>query len=226
MKAALILLLFALIAVALPSGALAEGWTPIERVRVVDGDTVDVDGVRIRLNGIDAPEWRQPGGEAATVALAAIIGAGDAIACRTLDVDRYGREIGACRVRGGRLAGTVDINEAMVVEGHAWAFVRYDARYAPSERAARIAGVGLWGTGNAVAPWDWRAARRARHAAANDNAPTFVTDETAASDCAVKVSRAGIAHDKTSPWYGRLKRFACFSDIEAALGAGARKPAI
>lgn len=182
---------------------------PASLVRVVDGDTLSIDGVIWRLEGIDAPEVRQAGGTEATIFLAGLVH-GREVICRELDRDRYGRLIGACTADG------VGVNAAMVASGHAWAFVRYSEAYVGAEQAARIAGAGIWGARGAVAPWDWRKGSRA---AANDNLPA-----SAASGCPVKVSRSGIAHDTGSRWYARTKTFTCYSNVRRALADGARLP--
>jgi endonuclease YncB( thermonuclease family) len=96
----LVLLLFATLALADITGT----------ARVIDGDTLDIEGQRIRLHGIDAPESRQTClvghevwlcGQEATRALESFIG-GSPVTCQEQDVDRYGRTIATCRVRGAR----------------------------------------------------------------------------------------------------------------------------
>ena len=85
--------------------------------RVVDGDTLDVGAVRIRLHGVDSPESRQSCvaggrrwacGERATRALAGRIG-GRTVACE--ERDRYGRIVAVCR------DGGEDVNAWMVSQG-------------------------------------------------------------------------------------------------------------
>ena len=83
--------------------------------RVVDGDTLDVGGVRVRLHGIDAPESAQncrAGGQRwscgreATRALAGRIG-GNRVACDERNRDRYGRTVAVCRIAGGGGGGVI-----------------------------------------------------------------------------------------------------------------------
>ena len=90
---------------------------------VVDGDTVDVDGVgRIRVIGIDTPERGACGYESATQAMSVLVldqdvtlvpGAAD-------DEDRYGRLLRYVDV------GAVDAGLSLIEDG--WAIARYDSR--------------------------------------------------------------------------------------------------
>ena len=92
--------------------------------RVIDGDTLDVAGQRIRLHGIDAPESRQTCqikgvpwacGVAAWGELVQLV-AGRDVTCETRDIDRYGRAGAVCAADGD------DINAAMVAQGWALAY--------------------------------------------------------------------------------------------------------
>lgn len=130
------------------------------RARVIDGDTVEILGLRIRMHGIDAPESAQTCtdsagrsygcGQVATNALASMVGR-SFVACRVRDIDRYGRLIAVC------YRGDTDLNAWMVRAGHAMAYRRYSEDYAGHEDAARARGAGIW-QGRFVAPWDWRRA--------------------------------------------------------------------
>ncbi len=123
------------------------------RARVVDGDTLVMDGQRIRLVGIDAPELRQvcardgqawPCGRASKDHLEALIGEASS-SCSADGSDRYGRLLAVCLVRN------IDINAAMVGSGYAVAFGHYDAE----EEMARRKRLGLW-AGTFDAPRTWR----------------------------------------------------------------------
>jgi len=129
---------------------------------VIDGDTIEIRGQRIRLHGIDAPEssqlcvrksgerWRC--GQRASLALADRIDRAT-IRCRPHDQDRYGRIIAVC------FKGNEDLNRWLVANGWAVAYRRYALDYVADEDAARESGNNIW-SGNFEMPWVWRARRR------------------------------------------------------------------
>lgn len=129
------------------------GWVS----KVADGDTFTLNAVgqaprAVRLYGIDAPERDQAYGELATTALVAWID-GREVRVAVEDVDIYGRLVGRVFVNDS------NINLAMVEQGHAWWYEQY-ARDAfeleLAEQQARAARRGLWASGTAVEPWEWR----------------------------------------------------------------------
>ena len=141
-----------------PAVALADITGP---ARVIDGDTLEVAGQRIRLHGIDAPETRQTCkaggvtwhcGERASLALFGEIGRNQ-VRCEEKDRDRYGRVVAVC------YAGGTNLNRWMVREGWAVAYRRFFNGYIPAENEARTAERNLW-RGEFVMPWEWRRGKR------------------------------------------------------------------
>lgn len=120
----------------------------------IDGDSLRMAGEELRLEGLDAPEYRQtcrdPSGRElacgreARRALAAMLARGG-VTCTVGRLDRYGRGLARCR------RGELDINAAMVQAGHAVAYGDFRAQ----EREARAAGRGIWAT-RFERPQEWR----------------------------------------------------------------------
>jgi endonuclease YncB( thermonuclease family) len=130
--------------------------------RVVDGDTLEMRGEKLRLQGIDAPELAQtceakgqpvPCGRLAAEHLDDLIGA-RTLSCAVEGRDRYGRGLARCEA-GGR-----DVAEAMTRDGWALADRRYSGgRYDAAEAAARASRRGVWAM-QFEDPAKWRARRR------------------------------------------------------------------
>lgn len=128
------------------------------RASVIDGDTLEIAGVRIRLHGIDAVESAQqcskngaayPCGRQAANALASFLGQ-RTVNCTRKDTDRYGRMVAECKVSGE------NINAWLVSSGWAMAYIEYGgAIYLAQQNAAKAAKRGIW-AGTFQAPWDYR----------------------------------------------------------------------
>jgi endonuclease YncB( thermonuclease family) len=168
------------------------------RASVIDGDTIEIQGQRIRLHGIDAPEsnqtcrrdsevWRC--GQQASLALADKIGQ-QSVRCEEKDRDRYGRIVAKCFV------GDQDLSEWLALEGWAVAYIYYSYEYTRAETRAKSNRRGIW-AGEFDNPWEWR--KRKRRDAAKDDA----------GDCRIKgnISRKGerIYHVPGGRWYGRTR---------------------
>ena len=150
--------LFSLIVALLSLPALA-AEPLVGTASVVDGDTIEIHGQRIRLHGIDAPESRQECtrpdgatwrcGQQAALALSDRIGR-SVVHCDARGRDRYGRIISVC------LKETEDLNRWMIANGWAVAYRKYALDYVDDEERAHLAKAGIW-SGTFEMPWDWRA---------------------------------------------------------------------
>ena len=129
------------------------GETITGTARAADGDTLTLDGHRIRLAGMDTPEmmqvckrdgedWRC--GVAARSRLAEFLRAGP-VTCRTQGTDKYNRWLARCQTSAG------DLGARMVREGLAVAYGAYE----DEEQFARAERKGLWGTEFDM-PQQWR----------------------------------------------------------------------
>jgi endonuclease YncB( thermonuclease family) len=126
-------------------------------IGITDGDTIDIltaekTKIRIRFNGIDAPESGQPFGRNAKQFLSDHIG-GKVVRVVTHGEDRYERTIGDV------YADDSLVNLEIVKAGLAWHYVKYapdDKALAAAEAEARAEKTGLWSDRRHVAPWDWR----------------------------------------------------------------------
>ena len=135
-------------------------------LRVIDGDTVDVDidlgfGVhtkkRIRLAEIDAPEIDQPHGKKTTNILFKMID-NKIVKLKKITTDRYSRVVGLVYYQN------IEINHYLVRNGLAWCYDKYNNRekIKNAENLARKEKIGIW-SNDAVAPiepWKWRKNRK------------------------------------------------------------------
>jgi endonuclease YncB( thermonuclease family) len=146
----------------LSGGARADDFAG--QASVVDGDTLEIQGTRIRLWGVDAPESIQLcrgedssqyrcGAQAATELDAFI--SRRPVSCSLVNLDPYGRVVATCSVGG------IDLGEWLVRKGLALDWSQYSkGRYGGAQRDAEHAGRGIW-KGSYVEPWLYRACIRA-----------------------------------------------------------------
>ena len=144
-----------------PAAGGAEEKQIVGVASVIDGDTIEIHGQRIRLHGIDAPESKQLcvvdgkpwrcGAEAAN-RISETIGR-KTVLCDWRDKDRYGRVVAVCSVDGK------DLNAWMVSEGLAVAYRKYSADYVGQEDEAKVGRRGVWASEFDM-PWDWRKTKK------------------------------------------------------------------
>ena len=189
---------------------------------IIDGDSIRIADVEIRLHGIDAPEWQQmckvkgkdwTCGRAATDTLS-FLSIGAPFRCTWTERDKYDRALGTC------FRKDTNINGMMVGVGMAMAYRYYSVTYVQQEDEARAAKRGLWDA-EFVAPWDWR------------NGVRLAGNELPESDCPVKgnVNRKGdrIYHAKGSRDHSKVQLNKnegdiCLQTVLDAELAGFRKP--
>ncbi|WP_019897423.1 thermonuclease family protein [Methylotenera mobilis] len=131
-------------------------------VGVTDGDTItllDANNTqyKIRLAGIDAPEKKQPFGQASKKSLSDLA-YGKAVQVDWSKRDRYERLVGKVMVNG------LDANLEQIKRGLAWHYSKYKKEqpledritYLHAQEEAKANKLGLWLEPKPVAPWDWR----------------------------------------------------------------------
>lgn len=111
----------------------------------VDGDSLEIGSRRIRLMGIDAPEYIQqcktpegklyPCGRQAAEHLRKLI-KNKNISCRIHRKDKYKRDLCTC------YAGKTDLNAEMIRSGNAVVYL--ESSYKQLEREARQKHIGIW----------------------------------------------------------------------------------
>lgn len=128
-------------------------------VALSDGDTITVlkdrKQIKVRLEGIDAPEKSQAFGNKSKEALADLIGRKE-VAIHATGTDKYGRTLARVIFDGQ------DVSEIMVGRGMAWHYKEYsdDETLAELEDRAKASKLGLWAETNALPPWEFRKRRK------------------------------------------------------------------
>ena len=128
-----------------------------QELRVVDGDTIHLNGEKIRFTGIDTPELKQtcikegvtnPCGVTAKEMLIEKI-SDNKVECSSEGKDRYKRTLADCFVNGESLS------TYLVRSGYAFAYRRYSKKYIPDEDYAKANQIGMWNM-KFQYPWDYR----------------------------------------------------------------------
>ncbi|WP_257883621.1 thermonuclease family protein [Roseobacter insulae] len=190
-------------------------------LRVIDGDTVDVGGTRIRLFGIDAPEadqqcttaqgtrWRC--GAWVTSEVERVFG-GRTATCEPLAVDRYGRTVARCHIQGQ------DIADVLVSAGLAFAYQRYSQDYVLAEKGAAVQALGLRAS-RVQAPSHFRETRAARREPSETGCD--IKGNVASSGALIYHSPGQHFYARTHIHVGKGERWFC--SAEAASKAGWRR---
>jgi|SRR6185436_8090229 len=130
--------------------------------KINDGDSIEVEldsgHARVRFSAIDTPEWDQPYGSQSSAALKSMLPLGSKVELEVVSQDAFHRLVATVwLVDGDR---RTNINEAMLLQGHAWALRRYmkDPKFCDMEQQARSRKLGLWAQPikDWVYPPEWR----------------------------------------------------------------------
>ena len=132
-----------------------------QELRVVDGDTIHLNGEKIRFTGIDTPELKQtcikegvinPCGLTAKEILIVKIG-DNKVKCISEGKDKYKRTLAECFVNDESLSSY------LVRSGYAFAYRRYSKKFISDENYAKTNKIGMWSM-EFQYPWDYRKALR------------------------------------------------------------------
>ena len=126
-------------------------------VKIVDGDTYDLlvgnTTMRIRMDGIDAPERGMPFYKVSKEYLGNLCN-GQTLKIITIKIDRYKRFLANTYLENG-----CSVSVLMVKAGYAWHFKKYsnNGELSNAEVEAKLKRLGLWIDENPIPPWVWRA---------------------------------------------------------------------
>jgi endonuclease YncB( thermonuclease family) len=215
--------------------ASASAQTLVGQATAIDGDSLSVGGLSVRLFGIDAPETRQKCtrdgtqwacGEEAARQLGSLI-EGRQVRCRGNGTDAYGRTVAVCEASG------LELNKTMVTQGWALAFRSYSADYIADESRAKAARLGIWSSTFQL-PQDYRQATAPAPAPAPErtsSAQRSARGQTAVAGpigrCAIKGNRnrkgQWIYHVPGMPYYDATRAEEFFCSEGQAQAAGYRR---
>jgi len=144
------------------SASTSFGQDSFRVVGIHDGDSITVLSVekkqiKIRLEGIDAPELKQAFGSRAKEHLSSLI-MGKDVTLIVKGEDLYKRTLSKI------LLDSQDVNLSMVRDGFAWHYSKYskDKKFAEAEAQAKIKKKGLWIDQDPVPPWDYRSKEKVK----------------------------------------------------------------
>lgn len=201
-----------------------------------DGDSLTIGQTRVRLHGIDAPEFYQQCerggskwacGKEAADRLSRLV-TGREVRCDPVGLDQHGRTLARCSV------GYTDVNRTMVATGYAVAFRRYSSEYVNAEESAKLSKRGMW-AGTFDMPSEVRAAaKESQGAGAGRTQSIAVTSRQTRSsgasrsgNCVIKGNRSRrgewIYHMPGMPYYEQTRAEDIFCTEAQAQAAGYRR---
>jgi endonuclease YncB( thermonuclease family) len=132
-----------------------------QELKVVDGDTIHLNGKKIRFSGIDTPELKQTCLEEGTKDFCGITAkqilidkiGNNKVECISEGKDQYKRTLAECFVNNESLSSY------LVRSGYAFAYRKYSKKFIPDEYYAKDNEIGMWSM-DFQYPWDYRKALR------------------------------------------------------------------
>ena len=127
------------------------------KIKIIDGDTIHLNGEKIRFTGIDTPELKQTcikdnkvilcGIEARKLLVNKI--SKNKVKCKREGTDQYKRTLAECFVND------ISLSRFLVREGYAFAYRKYSKKFIKDENFAKKNNMGMWSM-KFDYPWDWR----------------------------------------------------------------------
>ena len=126
-------------------------------IKIIDGDTIHLNGEKIRFSGIDTPELKQTCSKNNEIIFCGIEAkklladkiASNEIKCISEGKDQYKRTLAECFVND------LSLSSYLVKNGYAFAYRKYSKKFIADEDFARSNNLGLWSM-KFEYPWDWR----------------------------------------------------------------------
>ncbi len=151
--------LFLFMVVFVSDALSAQIVTSVQVKKIIDGDTILVANgqgrIKVRLWGVDTPEYQQPYSRAATKFTRKILEHAT-VDLLVKDWDSYGRMVAVVKMENGQ-----SVNELLIQNGYAWVHIYYCKEpvcqlWEDYENDARIKKIGLWQEADPIAPWVWK----------------------------------------------------------------------
>jgi len=132
-----------------------------QTIKIVDGDTIYLNGEKIRFTGIDTPELKQSCLKEGTKDLCGVTAkqilidkiGNNNVECIGEGKDQYKRTLAECFVNNESLSSY------LVRSGYAFAYRKYSKKFVPDEDYARINKIGMWSM-EFDYPWEYRKSKK------------------------------------------------------------------
>ena len=126
-------------------------------IKIIDGDTIHLNGKKIRFSGIDTPELKQTCKKNDKIIYCGITAkkllidkiADQKVNCIEEGKDQYKRTLAECFVND------LSLSSYLVKKGYAFAYRKYSKKFIKDEDYARVNSLGMWSM-NFEYPWEYR----------------------------------------------------------------------